>query len=408
MGRPTATVTQCVVLADGPGAGSGAPSATLKPVATCGGRPVLAWLLREFVRYGVTEFLLLTGRLSADVERTAADIQSSLPRPARVTLSQPPDGAGTGGSVFHARKHLDDRFLLCAEGTLFDGNLANLLADAAADGPGVLGRIMLRRPDEDARRGAARQAGAALGGDHVTASPDLPAPSSGVYLFRNAVASRLTASCSLEGDVLPRLAADGALRATEVSGTFVGAGAPGDAARMRTQLLKRLHRRALFLDRDGVLNVDRGYVGSLDRFEWVDGALDAIRHATQAGWHVFIATNQSGVARGLYDESAVRALLDWIGDEARRTGGTIDDWRYCPFHPEATREAYRQVHAWRKPLPGMLLDLMGAWSVDPSRAVMVGDQETDMAAAAAAGMPGHLFQGGNLLSFVRPLLDAQV
>lgn len=164
-------------------------------------------------------------------------------------------------------------------------------------------------------------------------------------------------------------------------------------------------RKALFLDRDGVLNIDHGYVGSRERFEWVDGALDAIRYATQAGWHVFIVTNQSGVARGLYSEDDVRVLLDWIGERARAAGGRIDDVRFCPFHPEAVLDAYRQGHPWRKPLPGMLLDLIRAWDLDPALAVMVGDQDSDMQAAAGAGVAGYLFPGGNLLAFLRPILD---
>ena len=164
-------------------------------------------------------------------------------------------------------------------------------------------------------------------------------------------------------------------------------------------------RKALFLDRDGVLNIDHGYVGSRDRFEWVDGALDAIRYASQTGWLVFVVTNQSGVARGHYSEDAVRDLLAWMGEQALAAGGRIDDVRFCPFHPEAEVAAYRQAHPWRKPLPGMILDLLRAWDVDSSRAVMVGDQPTDMQAAAAAGVAGYLFPGGNLLAFLRPILD---
>jgi D-glycero-D-manno-heptose 1,7-bisphosphate phosphatase len=201
--------------------------------------------------------------------------------------------------------------------------------------------------------------------------------------------------------VLPDLSARGLVRTTTISGeampVFRSDGMPDMAG---------LRRKALFLDRDGVLNIDHGYVGSRDRFEWVDGALDAIRHATQAGWHVFIVTNQSGVARGLYTEDSVRDLLDWIAGQARAAGGTIDDVRFCPFHPDGTVDAYRQLHPWRKPLPGMLLDLIRAWELDPNRAVMIGDQQTDMRAAAAAGMSGHLFGGGNLLAFLRPILDA--
>ena len=154
-----------------------------------------------------------------------------------------------------------------------------------------------------------------------------------------------------------------------------------------------------------MINHDHGYVGSRDRFDWIDGAREAIRHATESGWHVFIVTNQSGVARGHYDEAAVQDLLSWIGDEARLAGGTIDDTRYCPYHVDAAIDAYRRAHPWRKPAPGMLLDLIRAWELDPKRCVMIGDQDTDMRAAATAGVPGHLFTGGNLLEFVRPILD---
>jgi D,D-heptose 1,7-bisphosphate phosphatase len=403
----TATVTQCAVLAGGLGTRLGSlTKAVPKPLLQCGDRPFLAWLLREFVRYGVTDFLLLTGHLSAEVERAAAAIQASLPRQARITLSAEPTRAGTGGALLHARGHLHERFLLCNGDSLFDCNLAALLADAVTEAPGVIGRVMLRRQDDVSRFGVVT-----LDRDRITGFHARPSfghggiINAGVYLFRKQLIDSLTPGCSLEADVLPGLAAAGALRGIQAEGYFRDIGMPGDFALAQTEIPARLHRRALFLDRDGVLNVDHGYVGVKDNFEWVRGALEAVRHATSAGWHVFIVTNQSGVARGIYDEPTVRGLLEWIGDEARRTGGTIDDWRYCPFHPDATIDKYRQTHAWRKPSPGMLLDLMQTWEVDPGRSVMIGDQSIDMQAAASAGIAGYLFKGGNLLSFLQPLID---
>ena len=401
------TVTQCAVLVGGLGSRLGALTATTpKPILPCGDRPFLGWLLREFVRYGVTDFLLLTGHLSDEIERAAADIQASLPRPARITLSEEPVRAGTGGAVLHASDRLDERFLLCNGDSLFDCNLANLLADARRDGPEVTGRIVLRRLEDAGRYGVVE-----LAGDRVTAFRERPPAGTagtingGIYLFDRSLLAHLRPACSLEAEVLPELARAGRLRGSLGEGYFRDIGVPEDFARAQHEIPALLRRKALFLDRDGVLNVDHGHVGSRERFEWVDGALDAVRHATAAGWHVFIVTNQSGVARGYYDEAAVRSLLDWIGDQARVAGGTIDDARFCPYHPDGTVAAYRQAHPWRKPLPGMVLDLLRAWELDPNRAVMIGDRESDLQAAGAAGVAGYLFRDRNLLSFLRPILD---
>ncbi len=400
MDQLRATVTQCVILLSGPAD---------RALSLCGDHPVLAWLLREFVRYGVSDFLLLTARPSADIEHAAAAIQSTLPRQTRIHCLRTPLHVGSGGAVFHARDRLGERFLLCTGAVLFDCNLSPLLAEAAADEPSVTGRLLLRSADHPTGKGRV-----ALAGNRITAFSDDDQLGhrcfidAGISLFRNDLVHGLRPACSLEAEILPRLAADGRLRGTPVDGHFFDLGGPDGAQVAQAAVPGRLQRKALFLDRDGVLNVDHGYVGSPERFEWVDGALDAIRYATESGWHIFIVTNQSGVARGLFSEAAVRALLHWISDQARRTGGTIDDWRYCPFHPQAPLEAYRQAHPWRKPNPGMLMDLIRTWQLDPSRAVMIGDQDTDMAAAAAAGIAGHLFPGGSLSSFVRPILDAYV
>ncbi|MBN8871954.1 MAG: HAD-IIIA family hydrolase [Rhodospirillales bacterium] len=399
-----ATIRQCAILAGGLGTRLGDLTATTpKPLLPCGDRPFLAWLMREFQRFGVEEFVLLTGHLSDAVEQAVEALARSLPRPARITLSVEPVRAGTGGAVFHARDRLDERFLLCNGDSLFDGNLSRLLAAAAATP--ALGWMMLRRVPDASRYGVVT-----LEGNRITAFQERPAPgaagliNAGVYLLDRTVLDRLAPVCSLERDLLPRLAAEGALRGVQADGYFRDIGIPEDLARARSELPAVLRRRALFLDRDGVINVDHGYVGSRDRFEFLPGALEAIRAATEAGWHVFVVTNQSGVARGLYTEAAVQVLLAWVADEARAIGGTLDDVRYCPYHTDAALPEYRRESDWRKPGPGMLLDLIRAWEVDPLRSAMIGDQPTDLQAAAAAGVPGHLFGGGNLLDFVRPIL----
>ncbi|MEZ5997618.1 MAG: HAD family hydrolase [Hyphomonas sp.] len=158
-------------------------------------------------------------------------------------------------------------------------------------------------------------------------------------------------------------------------------------------------RPALFLDRDGVINVDKGYVSRVEDFEWVDGAAETIAAFNRRGWYVFVVTNQSGIARNYYSEADMHALHDWMQVELAKAGAHIDRIYYCPFHAEGENAAYRKDSFDRKPKPGMLLRAMSDFPVKRELSLMIGDKDADMEAAKAAGVAGFLFTGGNLSTF---------
>jgi D-glycero-D-manno-heptose 1,7-bisphosphate phosphatase len=161
---------------------------------------------------------------------------------------------------------------------------------------------------------------------------------------------------------------------------------------------------AAFLDRDGVVNYDDGYIGTQQRIRWMPNAAKAIRRLNDAGYLVFFFTNQSGVAHGHFTEDELNTLLDWMRAELAAQGARIDDVRYCPHFPGGSVAGYLEDHPWRKPSPGMIHDLMQHWPVRREGSFVIGDRATDIEAAEAAGLPGFLFTGGDLDAFVADIL----
>lgn len=174
----------------------------------------------------------------------------------------------------------------------------------------------------------------------------------------------------------------------------------GSPAQSGKSIAKPVLRPAVFLDRDGTLNEDTGYVHRWQDFRWLPGAKAAIRLLNDAGVYVFVVTNQSGVARGMFGEDAVTALHARMREDLHASGADIDAIRYCPHHPDAAVAAYRLTCPCRKPAPGMILDLVAHWPVDAAASVMVGDKEIDAQAGRAAGIKGEIVPSGELGSFV--------
>ena len=160
---------------------------------------------------------------------------------------------------------------------------------------------------------------------------------------------------------------------------------------------------AVFFDRDGVLNVDTGYLHRVADFEWIPGAPEAIAYVKQQGHRAIVATNQSGIGRGYYSEADMQQLHAWMNEDLfARTGYRIAAFYHAPFHPDARVPGFRhENHPDRKPNPGMLRRAIQDFDLIPERCLMIGDKDSDMEAARHGNMHGVLFPGGNLLHKMR-------
>ena len=146
-----------------------------------------------------------------------------------------------------------------------------------------------------------------------------------------------------------------------------------------------MSRPGVLLDRDGTIIADTGYVGSVERVEFLDGAIEAIAALNRAGLPVAVVTNQAGVARGYYDVEDVRQVHKYMIEEMARHGAHVDLWLFCPYHPDGIVEAYARSSADRKPGPGMALAAAEALDLDLAASWVVGDRASDAGMARAVG-----------------------
>ncbi len=159
--------------------------------------------------------------------------------------------------------------------------------------------------------------------------------------------------------------------------------------------------RAVFFDRDGVLNRDVGYLHRTEELEWISGAKELVAALCRKDISLFVVTNQSGVARGYFTEDDVRRLHDFMNEELAKSGGKITEFFYCPHLKGAVKAAYDKDCDCRKPKPGMILDAVKKYALAPKDCILIGDSPRDIEAAEAAGVRGYLFDEDNLYEFAR-------
>ena len=152
-----------------------------------------------------------------------------------------------------------------------------------------------------------------------------------------------------------------------------------------------MSQKALFLDRDGVINIEKNYIYKIKDFEFIEGIFELCLYFQKLGFIIIVVTNQSGIARGMYSQEDFLTLTSWMKDKFKEQGIKISEVYFCPHHPDISGEC-----SCRKPLPGMLIEAEETFNLDLENSLLVGDSERDIQAAKAAGIKKTYLYSQNL------------
>jgi len=159
-------------------------------------------------------------------------------------------------------------------------------------------------------------------------------------------------------------------------------------------------QKALFLDRDGIINIDKGYIHKSDDIEFVPGIFELLSLAKLKGYQLFVVTNQAGIARGLYDHHDVKILHDWMKKQFEDNDIEIKEFFYCPHHPDFSGEC-----ECRKPAPAMINNAIKRFGIDPSQSIIIGDKPSDVQAGKNAGLKTCILVSGQYVDHKVPEAD---
>jgi D,D-heptose 1,7-bisphosphate phosphatase len=403
------SISQAVILVGGLGTRLGALAQTTpKPMLEVAGRPFVEHVIAHLSRFGVSEILLLAG-FRGDAVKSAYD--GRIIFGTRISVAVEPEPLGTAGALAFVADRLAPTFFMANGDTFFDTDLTRLLNFCTARDFGAA--FLVRQVEDGQRYGQVECAG----DGHVTrfrekSSTGENAPAlinAGLYLVRrDAVLPTIEKSpCSFETDILPRLLGSNSLYALEAEGYFVDIGIPSSLESARAELLERRTRPTAFMDRDGVLNIDRGYTHRASDLVFVQNAPQAVRRLNDAGFYVFVVSNQGGIARGYYDEDAARRFNSLMQTRLLELGAHIDGFYFCPHHPAGSISAYTMACNCRKPAPGLFEEVARDWPIDRAKSFMIGDTDTDIDAAQAFGIRAYKFENDDLLQAVERILEKE-
>jgi D-glycero-D-manno-heptose 1,7-bisphosphate phosphatase len=357
-------INQAIILVGGLGSRLGAiTTKTPKPLIRINNKPFLDYVINYLIKYKFNKIILLT---KFKHELFFKKYHNKIINNAKIKCINQKKFYGTAGSLKNVINKLDKRFLLCNGDTFFEINLFDLIKKFSKQYIGVLGCSEIQK---------------SLKRYTSFSHKDRKLISSGVYLFdRDKIKKFLSTSSSLENEVLKRLPKK-SFKKIGYKKKFLDIGTPKDLRRSSLFLEQSSKKKCVFLDRDGVINYDLGYVHKKENFFWKKKVPEAIKLLNDNDFYVIIISNQSGVGRGYYKIQDVDTLHEWVNTYLHNKGCFIDKFYYSPYYKFSKQKKFRVEKNLRKPNIGMFNKAVRQFKIIKKNSYFIGDKDTDAKAA---------------------------
>ena len=389
-------IRQAVILAGGRGSRLGPLTKnTPKPLLKISGKPFIEYLMWNLVRQGIKEIIIMTGFKS---DNFIKNYSNKYFYGAKVRICNEEEPMGTAGCLTKNIDDLEKSFWVINGDSFFDCNLIRSYLIQDDDSVLILGT----QSNETNRFGSIEYDKQMLirGFKEKDEFSSAGTINAGIYIFHKKFLKNFQQGyLSMENDVFPQLVRDKSLKIDIQKGYFIDIGTPESFKKAINDFPRAITKPALFLDRDGTLNIDNGYTFKLSDLKFIKGAVSAIIKAIEKGFYIVVITNQGGISKGLYSEKNMKDFNNKMTKELRLKGANIDYIYFCNHHPNAINASDR-ICSCRKPKPGLINQALNELPINMEGSYMIGDKITDIEAGEKAGIKSLLFDDLDLDNFL--------
>tara|TARA_B100000900_G_scaffold390974_1_gene385139 strand:- start:668 stop:1861 length:1194 start_codon:yes stop_codon:yes gene_type:complete len=349
-----------------------------KPMAKFNNKNFIEYIIQNFSKYNFENIFILTGYKGNNIIKKFDKKKYNF---VKIKCLNEKKLLGTGGALFSLKKKIND-FILINGDTIFDINLVDLVSSLKKED---IGSIALTK--NKSNNSNKKLNNLDISNNKIVYSKNGKYMNGGIYYFKKKIFRYIkNKHLSLEDEIIPKLIEKKLISGKKFKNFFFDIGTPRNFIRAEKLLFKNFYRPAVFLDRDGVINFDTGYVYKKEKFKFRNGVLKGLKLLNKKGYYIFIVTNQAGIAKGIFTIEEFINLQIFLKKKLQSNQIFIDEVSYSPFHVDAKIKKFKKNSLTRKPGNLMIERIKKKWHLNMKRSFMIGDKETDKICAKKSNL----------------------